>query len=457
MSDFSGNKTVIDVFLHYYAIPEFLDGPREMARKFNQAHPEYQVKIHDYEYRDLPLEIYRATQRGIQPAIAQYFYTSSQLARDMITKDGKPLMAPIEKAIAGRSEILGEQVVIDDIPVAFRNYYSFEDVLWSTPTLGSTTMFYANMNILEAAGISRIPETYEEVDAACVAIARLPGAPSHRITWPNFGWFFQDSAAQHGALLADHDNGRSGRAENLYLDSEAILAYVEWWQRLYTDGHYFYTKLLPEGDDAIKTWGENLRLFAEQEVAFAVSSSVDSTRMVEAGRAAGFRVGCGRLPHNGALPYSGSSMVGGDCLWLGANLDNATQDGALAFLQYLNNPKNAAERHRATNYLPSTGAALELLERDGWFDENPQSRLGLDLLAQGDGSMAVRGATLGDFAGIQDTLMRAMHDVLLDGAIPARRFAQAKGEAHRLLDGYNDHCLGRVQGASAGPHKFDVM
>lgn len=458
MSDFSGNgKIIIDVFMHYYAVPEFLDAPREMARKFNQAHPEYQVKIHSHEYRELALEIHRAAQRGIQPAIAQYFYSSSQLARDMVTNDGKPLIAPIETAIAGRSEILGEKVIIDDIPAAFRNYYSYDDVLWALPTLGSTPLLYVNMDMLEAAGISKIPETYAEVDAACDAIAQLPDAPSYRITWPNHGWFFQDSAAQHGFLLADHDNGRSGRAENLYLDSEAIMAYVEWWQRLHTDGHYIHTKLLPVGPDTTNIWGENLRLFGEQEVAFAVSSSVDSTRMVEAGQAAGFRVGYGRLPYNSAFPYSGSSMVGGDCLWLGANLDEATQDGALAFLQYMNTPANAAERHKMTNYLPSTGAALRQCEKEGWFAKNPQSRLGIDLLAQGNGSVALRGAAVGDFAGIQFTLLHAMHDVLTDGVNPARRFAQAKSEAQRLLDDYNDHCLGRVQGTAPGPHKFDLL
>ncbi|WP_019872312.1 hypothetical protein [Salinispora oceanensis] len=54
-----------------------------------------------------------------------------------------------------------------------------------------------------------------------------------------------------------------------------------------------------------------------------------------------------------------------------------------------------------------------------------------------------RGALLGDFAGFQTVLTRAMHDVLTADASGDTRFRQATGEAQRLLDNYDDHLRGR--------------
>lgn len=47
-----------------------------------------------------------------------------------------------------------------------------------------------------------------------------------------------------------------------------------------------------------------------------------------------------------------------------------------------------------------------------------------------------RGAPLGDFAGIQTVLTRAMHDVLTADASGDTRFRQATGEAQRQRTGH---------------------
>ncbi|OSP27613.1 phosphate ABC transporter, partial [Streptomyces sp. 13-12-16] len=137
-------------------------------------------------------------------------------------------------------------------------------------------------------------------------------------------------------------------------------------------------------------------------------------------------------------PYGGN-IIAGTSLWLTAGLDEVTQDGALAFMQFLNNPRNAADRHIASSFVPVTRSSYRLLEDEGWFEANPYHRLASAQLGgypEGEGVPPCRGALFGDFAGAQDVMTRAMGDVLLQGADPASRFAEATAEAQELLDAY---------------------
>ncbi|SFT36183.1 sn-glycerol 3-phosphate transport system substrate-binding protein [Actinopolyspora lacussalsi subsp. righensis] len=437
------DQTVITMWMpHYPVMPWFMGRVSEVAKAFNEAHPEYRVQIEGFDWNDLPEAVHRATSEGNPPTIAQYFYTSAQEAHDARTADGTPLFTSVERAIDGRTEILGEPVVLDDLLPASRGYYLYDGATAAMPPLTSTTLLYANTTMLRAAGITEVPRTWDEIDRACKAVVDMPGGPSHAITWPNHGWLFQQSVAQQGGLLADHDNGRSGRAETVHLDSDEMMAYVQWWQRLYREGHYLYLYNGTEVD-----WDSNFQAFADQRVAFVLTTSVEATRMVEAGEHGGFDVKACRMPHNGEVPYSGN-VIGGDALWLANGLDESTRDGALAFIQFLNNPANAAKRHRETNFVPVTKGAIELLNDQGWFAENPHHWTAVDQLSANDGTPAGKGALLGDFAAIQKAMTKAMHDVLAGGADANTRFRQATGEAQRLLDNYNEYCLGQ---RSRGP------
>ncbi|MCW2877885.1 MAG: ugpB [Sphaerisporangium sp.] len=449
------DTVVIDVWLNDYpVVPLFLRETKELAGRFSRAHPRYQVNVEGRDHLILPREVALAAQRGEAPAIVQSFYTSTQLARDMLAKDGTPLFTSIEKAIGGREEILGEPVLLDDIVQAARDYYTIDGEFTAMPPLTSTTLLYANTTLLDAAGVTEIPRTWDEIESACKAVARLKDGPSHGITWPNHGWIFQQSVAQQGGLLADHDNGRSGRAVAIDLASGPMTGFVQWWHRLHQDGHYLYTGVRSAGDETYAAWEANYRAFAEQRVAFVLSTSVEAERMVQAGHDGGFAVQVSTMPRNGEVPYAGN-LIGGDSLWLAGGLDETTRDGALAFLQFMINPSNAAERHKTSGFIPITGAAIALLESEGWFEDNPHHRVAVDQLALGDGSPAARGALLGDFVGIQDVMTQAMHDVLVSGADPAARLVQATAEAQELLDDYNAHCLGKGPGPR-GPNRFRV-
>lgn len=434
MSGSQGGKTVINVWIGVHPFPGYLDPVAAMADAFNEAHPEYHVNVEGRDFQAIPREVVRAVEEGAPPHLAEYYYTSTQTARDTLDADGRPLFTSIEKAIGGRDTILGEPVVLDDILPAARGYYTYRGELTSMPASATTILLYSNAALLKAAGITTPPRTWEEVEQACKAVAALPEPPSSGITWPNHGWFFQQALGQQGALLTNQDNGHSGRATRIDLASDEMLAYVRWWRRLHDEGHYYYSGTQWD-------WFGCLDAFAEQRVAFLLCTSAMTMPIDGMGQEAGFEVWVSGLPYNARAPHAGE-MVSGQSLWLRGGLDDATRDGALAFTQFMVNPGNAAAWHKANGFVPITTGSSALLERQRWFDQSPQLRVATEQLAGNDGSVAALGAQVGDFADIQGHLTDAMEDVLLRGADPAERFGRASADAQRLLDAYNDHCAG---------------
>lgn len=426
----ASDTTEIGVFIGFTDYR--LDWMNDVAAAFEAEHPEFDIVVRGFDsYEDLLQAATLAQQQGTPPAIAQYFEVATQEARDAVGADGSPLFASVEEAIAGRDEILGEPVVLNDIVGAVQDYYTIDGSFSSMPWNTSSTLLYGNGDILSEAGFDALPETWADVEAVCEAVLALPNPPSGGcITWPNHGWFFEQSIAQQGGLLANNDNGRSGRADEVSLDSEEMLNWVNYWKGLADAGYYVYS-------GSQRDWDFGQNGMTSGNFALILTSSGDGAAIVAGAAETGFEPWIGRMPYNGEVDYAGN-LIGGATLWLINGLDETTQDGALAFMQFLNNPENAADWHRTTNYIPITESAIQLLTDEGWFEENPWASAATDQLALADGSPAARGALLGGFVQIRDIMTQAMEDVLVGGADPAERFAEATEEAQAALDEYNE-------------------
>ncbi|MEZ0075080.1 extracellular solute-binding protein [Planotetraspora sp. GP83] len=439
------SKIPIEVWVPDLTFPGWMDRWYKQGAEFEEAHPEFQINVRGKDFWRFPRQVAEAAAEGLTPAISEYYFYMTQVARDSLAQDGSPLFTSVEKAIGGRTEILGEPVVIDDIIPPLRDYYTYDGDLTSMPTVGTTSLLYANKGLLRRAGVSELPQTWEDVEAVCQAVAQLGDGPSHAITWSNHGTFIQQALASQGGLIVDNHNGRTGRATAVNLASKEMLTWAEWWRKLHKDGHYLYTGKIPD-------WAGTLKAFADQDVAIRISSSNDVNYMWRAAEDNEFDIEVGIFPYNHRVPYVGNA-VAGTSLWLANGLDEATQEGALAFLQYLHNPENAAERHRANSFLPLTYASYALLEEEGWFVRYPHHRLAYDHVMKFPagvvrerpelaGQVPVsEGALFGDFAGNQDVMTRAMGDVLAHGVDPLERFTEATAEAQQLLDTYNAYAL----------------
>ncbi len=428
------DRITIDALFTGYPFPNFLEPIEERAREFEELHPRYRIKVGSFYFQNLGEEISKATLEGRPPTMASYYTGATQIARDTLKADGTPLFTSVERAIGGRTEILGHPVVLDDIITACRDFYTIDGTVAAMPLSVSTMHLYTNVTLLKAAGVTEIPRTWGEIEAACQAVAELEDGPSHGISWANDGKFFQQAMAQLGARLVDHENGRDGRATAVDLTSPEMLAYVTWWHRMHQDGHYLYT-------GKVEDWEGSFKAFADQQVVFRLSSSFDGPYMVKAGQDGGFEVAVTPTPYSDDFPRAGN-WIGGDGIWLADGLDKETEDGALAFMQYLNTPANVGKWHKSFGTSPVTNGAIALLESEGWFDgEHAYHRATVEQLKATDGTPGASAALLGHFAQIQHAMMNAMEDVMGRGADPVARFTQASAEATRLLDDYGAHCL----------------
>jgi sn-glycerol 3-phosphate transport system substrate-binding protein len=172
-------------------------------------------------------------------------------------------------------------------------------------------------------------------------------------------------------------------------------------------------------------------------VAFLLTSSSDTTDITDSGQAAGFDVVASFMPYNQDVGRSGN-VIGGATLWLVDGLDQATEDGALMFMNWFNNPENAAEWHKITGYIPITNGAIALLEEEGWYEQNPNSKVASDQLAESETTPATLGVLAGNFVAIRDVVTSTAEQLLVtpeqsvDEALDA-----ANQQANRLLDDYN--------------------
>ncbi|SFW72600.1 extracellular solute-binding protein [Amycolatopsis australiensis] len=406
------------------------------AESFTRAHPGYEVRIRKVEAHLMPEVVAEAVAQGNPPDVAEYYAMSTQTALDTRAADGSPLFVPVERAIAGRDKILGEPVVVDDLVPALRAHYSVGGELVSVPSFVSTNVLCANQDLLDRAGVERLPATWDELTAACAAVAALPDGPAHCVSWPNYGWLFHMEIAGRGGLIGDNGNGRLGRATRVRLDTPEVLDYVRRWKQLQDDGYYLATEELH--------YVTAMQAFLAGEIAFVVSSSAVGKVVSDAAAEAGIELTVGQLPRYDAR-HSPGGVPGGSSFFVTAGLPKEKEDGALAFLQHQLNPEHAAARMSAPSTpltsLPITRAAYRQAMAADWAEPFSGFRRAAEQVASAEPTPAAAGPVLGNFNGIYTAIHEAIADVVLRGADPAERFRAATEQAQAALDRHNAAAL----------------
>jgi sn-glycerol 3-phosphate transport system substrate-binding protein len=409
---------------------ERLDWTRERAAEFNELYPEYNVTVEGLpSYNDVFDQTILAFEQGNPPAVIQYFEAATQEARDAVNADGEPLLANVGALLEGMDEINGVPVILNDVVGSAAAYYTLDGDFTSVPWNTSSTVMFSNMNILNEAGVEEIPETWQELEAACETIMAMEDAPEGCMTWPNHSWWVEQTMGQLGELLANNNNGRDERATEVFLNSDGMNNYISWWAGQEANGNYLYT-------GTQRDWGGTYQAFISGQVAFLQYSSSDATNLTRDGEEAGIEVVTTRLPYDAETEYVGN-IIGGATLWLVNGLAEDVQTGGLMFMNFLSNPENAADWHRVTGYIPITEGAIEILEEEGFWEENPNSAIASRQLAIAAENDANPGALVGNFVAIRDVITAAIEDIFVNDLDVAERLAEANEEANQLLEEYN--------------------
>lgn len=371
-------------------------------------------------YRDALNGAILAADQGDPPHIVQIFEVGSQLALD------SGIFTPVS-TVANEEQL----ATLDDIIQPVLNYYTLGEDVWSLPWNSSSPILYINEEMFEAAGLDPAspPSTYGEIMSACETLMSADLDLQGCIGWPLHSWMVEQWVSEQGALLVNNDNGRSDRATDVLLDSDAMKTIFNWWKELADNGYYLYS-------GALEDWNGSDAIFTGQQVAMHITSTADLLNITEAGAESGFTVGTGFLPIADDVERNGV-VIGGASIWLTADHPQEELEAAVDFMLYLGNTDNMVTWHRGTGYYPIRTSSIAQLEDEGWFDENPTFVTAFDQLTETETNFASAGALLGTFLETRTIIEQAAQSVIDGGADVDSALAAADEQADLELEEYN--------------------
>lgn len=304
-------------------------------------------------------------------------------------------------------------------------YYEVGGTLHSLPFATSTPVLYYNVGALAKAGIPRPPATFQELERD----ARLLSRPESRvtgITWPVYGWFFEEFLAREGVPLANHDNGRSGRATEVNYAAPAGVAFLSLWARMVRAGVFL---------NVGRSWDAAEQSFLAGRTAMLITSTGDVFEIL---RQASFKVGTAPLPTESRVHAAGGGViVGGNSLWILNCNPPSEQRDAYLFLRYMASREVQKEWHDRTGYFPIRSDVIDELVREGFYSRYPAAWTAIEQLRASPDVPATRGALLGSFPEAREQEADAIEEAI-SGQLDARAaLLRAKAETEQSLRRYN--------------------
>ncbi|WP_422656738.1 ABC transporter substrate-binding protein [Paenibacillus sp. EC2-1] len=386
----------------------------KLVSDFNAEHPEIQVEgVFQGTYDESLNKLKASLGSDSGPAMIQVYEIGSRFMMD--TKAIKPVQDFID----------AEQYDLSALEPNIKNYYTFDDKLYSMPFNSSNPILYYNKDAFIAAGLDpeNPPKTYEEVAEAAKKLTKdgQTGA-----SFAIYGWFMEQFFANQGAELLNHGNGRSALSTASQVNMEAGVKTLEWWKGMLDNKSLL--NLGRKTDDTKKA-------FAAGQIAMMLDSTASLRGIVSASEGK-FEVGTAFLPKP-SDGGKGGVIIGGASLWMLNNKSEAEQQGAWEFMKYLAEPKTQAYWHVNTGYFPVTTKAYEESIVKENLEKYPQFQTAVDQLHQTEPNQATQGAVMGVFPEARQITETAIEEVLNGKKSAQEALDQAAKEITSKIEVYN--------------------
>lgn len=287
-----------------------------------------------------------------------------------------------------------------------------EGQTWGIPFQRSTIVAYYNRDMFAAAGLDpdAPPSTWDELVSMSQA---LTNDDTSGLMIPSTGypyWMFQALAIQNGVELMSSDG------LNTYFDAPEVVEALEFWMSLSTEHG-----VMPEGT---VEWGTLRQAFLEGQTAMMWHSTGNLTAVRNA---ATFDFGVAELPANVRL----GSPTGGGNFYVFEDTTEEERAAALALIQFMTSPEQAAAWSIATGYMGVSPAAYDTEALQAYTAEFPPA-----LVARNQLENAVAEFSTFETARVRDGLNNAIQAALTGSATAAEALAEAQAAAERLLSDY---------------------
>ena len=320
-----------------------------MMPAFKEAHPNIEVKFRaTYEsYEDGTNTVLREAVSGNLPDV-----TMQGLNRQAPLVD-KGIAQSLEPFISAEADF--EK---DGYHQAMLSLSTFNGEVYGLPFSVSLPVGYYNMDILREGGIEELPQTWDDVIAACKTMKA--NGIDNPIFWGwniTGNWFMQ-------ALLWSQDKAIVENG-NVTMDSPEALVALEQMQEIFT-----------ECEMQNLEWKAALASFSAGEIGMMFWST-SALGAVE--RSQGdFELVTGPFPGLEGAPM-GLPAGGNAAMLTSTSEDPAVREAAWTWLKYITSGEGAAEVAKTTGYMPPNKAANEIILAD-FYEQNPNKQTAVDQL-----------------------------------------------------------------------------
>ncbi|MBF9018237.1 ABC transporter substrate-binding protein [Oceanispirochaeta sp. M2] len=360
--------------------------------KFMAENPNIKVDVqYTGSYNDTLNKVKSAYKAGNAPDI----FHSYEIGTLGLINSG--IISPLDE-IAGK---FNRKIPWDDFFTPVQSYYKYKGVHYSMPFNSSTPLIFYNKTFFAKAGLDpeNPPKTYSEIREAAVAL-QAAGYKTP-LTWNLHSWYFEQMICLQDEPFVNEKNGRSGElpTESVF-NGEAGQKVLEWWVGLEKDGLFL---------DVGPGWSNHRAAFGSGEVALTMSSSSDVNTLTAALKEKGWEMGTGYIPRpEGA---KGGVAIGGGSLWLTNSHTTEEELAALKLITFISEDEAQIAWHKGTGYFPVRKTAMDQLESEGWFDENPNFLTAFNQLLDSPETLNTAGGLLGIFPEARELIQSAIQEM----------------------------------------------
>ena len=298
------------------------------------------------------------------------------------------------------------------------------------PVSASTHIMYYNKSLLDSAGITSPPSSFDEIIAAS---RRLPplNVNGQRLTafaqQPNTpllaNWIGQIPGQTLGSsYVVNMRNGRDGDATHLVCDTEGtLLNFLRTWNSMYEAG-----ALLNVPDSGLNN------LFLTQQIALMVASTSQLSSLLNQidGR---FELGTTYFPRINDHSNFGAA-VSGSALFMFSTGDRARTDAAWEFVKFMTSAEIQARFAITTGYMPVNRNALQERTYSDYIARFPQAEAGSRQLAETSADMM--GVIVGPSRNFYMEIINQVSIMLTERRSPEETLRSMAAALNLLLDDY---------------------
>jgi len=410
-----GQAQVTEIDFWYALSGNIQEVTLSLVEDFNESHPDIQVNpVHKGSYSEVLTSSIAAYRTGNAPHIVQVYEVGTQTLLD-------------SNAIKPVYELFEENdmdINWNDFIGPLKAYYSVDGNLYSLPFNSSTPFLFYNKDAFEEAGLdpNQPPRTFKEVEEDGKQLVES-GAVENALTvgWPS--WVLAENMfTWHGQPITNNRNGYDGHASELKINSEfgvELFTQLKEWQ---SENIFTY-----EGRE-----GTPNPSFLTGKTAMIITSTAYLGGFKEG---ADFEIGSGFIPHKEGLPQ-GNSLIGGATLWVYQGHSDEEYRAVTEFLDFIASVDQQVRWHKETGYLPVTNSAVNQLEEEGWFEENPNHSTAFNQLNIETETGEFAGLRLGDFVAIREIVLSEIESIFSGNKTVEKALDDAVQKSNQRLERY---------------------